>query len=53
MRKSHGHVSRSSGRAILSWFLDRVATGQIASVKYDPANPGNSILVAEDWSGLH
>ena len=32
--------------------LDRVAAGQPASVKYDPANPGNSILIAEDWSGL-
>ncbi len=32
--------------------LDRVATGQVTSVKYDPANPGNSILVAENWSGL-
>jgi hypothetical protein len=26
--------------------------GQIASVKYEPARPGNSILVAENWSGL-
>jgi len=33
--------------------LTRVATGQIASVKYDPANPSNSILLADDWSGLH
>jgi len=33
--------------------LDRVAAGQPASVKYDPANPSNSILVADDWSGLH
>jgi len=33
--------------------LDRVVAGQPASVKYDPANPGNSILVADDWSGLH
>jgi hypothetical protein len=31
----------------------RVAAGQTASVKYDPANPSNSILVADDWSGLH
>lgn len=23
-----------------------------ASVKYDPQNPGNSIIVAESWSGL-
>ncbi len=33
--------------------LDRVVTGQVASVKYDPANPSNSILIADDWSGLH
>jgi len=31
----------------------RVAAGQIASVKYDPSNPSNSILLADDWSGLH
>ena len=33
--------------------FDRVAAGQTASVKYDPANPSNSILLADDWSGLH
>ncbi|HEV3254943.1 MAG TPA: hypothetical protein VG033_11085 [Candidatus Acidoferrales bacterium] len=33
--------------------LHRVVVGQPASVKYDPANPSNSILVADDWSGLH
>lgn len=33
--------------------LHRVAAGQTASVKYDPSNPSNSILLAEDWSGLH
>ena len=33
--------------------LDRLVAGQPASVKYDPANPSNSILIAEDWSGLH
>jgi hypothetical protein len=26
--------------------------GLPASVKYDPHNPGNSIVVAEDWIGL-
>jgi hypothetical protein len=26
--------------------------GQQASVKYDPSNPSDSILVADDWSGL-
>jgi len=32
--------------------LTRVAAGQTASVKYDPSNPSNSILLADDWSGL-
>lgn len=33
-------------------YLKRVAVGQAASVKYDPANPSNSILLADDWSGI-
>jgi hypothetical protein len=33
--------------------LERIAAGQPASVKYDPSNPSNSILVADDWSGIH
>ena len=33
--------------------LHRIVAGQSASVKYDPSNPSNSILVADDWSGLH
>jgi LPXTG-motif cell wall-anchored protein len=33
--------------------LTRIAVGQTASVKYDPSNPSNSILLADDWSGLH
>lgn len=33
--------------------LTRAAAGQTASVKYDPSNPSNSILIADDWSGLH
>ncbi|MGD1212049.1 MAG: hypothetical protein ABR973_11905 [Candidatus Acidiferrales bacterium] len=33
--------------------LTRIASGQVASVKYDPSNPSNSILLADDWSGLH
>ena len=33
--------------------IARVAAGQVASVKYDPSNPSNSILLADDWSGLH
>lgn len=26
--------------------------GLPTSIKYDPQNPGNSIVIAEDWSGL-
>jgi hypothetical protein len=33
--------------------LSRVVAGQHASVKYDPSNPSNSILLADDWSGLN
>jgi hypothetical protein len=33
--------------------IDRLISGQPASVKYDPHSPGNSMLIAEDWSGLH
>jgi hypothetical protein len=33
--------------------LHRLAAGQAASVKYDPSNPSNSILISDDWSGLH
>lgn len=32
--------------------LSQVAAGQTASIKYDPQNPVNSIVLAEDWSGL-
>jgi len=32
--------------------FDRLVAGQPASVKYDPSNPADSILVADDWSGL-
>lgn len=32
--------------------LERVVAGQPVGVKYDPANPSNSILIADDWSGL-
>ena len=32
--------------------LDRLVAGQPASIKYDAANPSDSILVADDWSGL-
>lgn len=33
--------------------LGKAAGGLPVSVKYDPSNPGNSILLADDWSGLH
>ena len=26
--------------------------GQVARVKYDPANPENSILIADNWPGV-
>jgi hypothetical protein len=32
--------------------LEDCRMGLVASIKYDPRNPGNSILVAEGWSGL-
>ena len=32
--------------------FERLVSGQQASVKYDPSNPSDSILVADDWSGL-
>jgi hypothetical protein len=32
--------------------LERIVTGIPASIKYDPSNPSNSILIADDWSGL-
>ncbi|HKM92004.1 MAG TPA: hypothetical protein VJX29_15450 [Candidatus Acidoferrales bacterium] len=33
--------------------LNQLIMGQPASVKYDPQSPGNSMLIAEDWNGLH
>jgi hypothetical protein len=33
--------------------LPKLAAGQSASVKYNPSNPSDSILVADDWSGVH
>jgi hypothetical protein len=32
--------------------LERIIAGLPASIKYDPSNPSNSILIADDWSGL-
>jgi hypothetical protein len=32
--------------------FERLVAGQPASVKYDASNPSDSILVADDWSGL-
>jgi hypothetical protein len=31
---------------------DRLSVAGPASVKYDPRNPANSIVLCEDWSGL-
>jgi hypothetical protein len=31
----------------------RLIPGRPASIKYDPSNPGDSIVLADDWSGLH
>jgi len=31
----------------------RLVPGQPASIKYDPGNPGDSIVLTDDWSGLH
>lgn len=33
--------------------MDALVAGQPVSIKYDPRNPSNSILMADDWSGLH
>ena len=32
--------------------FERLVAGQPASVKYDASNPSDSILVADDWSGI-
>ena len=32
--------------------LHTCRVGLPASIKYDPTNPGNSIVIAENWSGL-
>jgi hypothetical protein len=32
--------------------LHSCKTGLMTSIKYDPSNPGNSIVIAEQWSGL-
>lgn len=32
--------------------LEKCLAGVPASIKYDPANPSNSVIVAEEWSGL-
>lgn len=33
--------------------VDASCLGMPASVRYDPKNPTNSIIVAETWSGIH
>jgi len=32
--------------------LHSCRTGLMTSIKYDPSNPGNSIVIAENWTGL-
>ena len=32
--------------------LHSCRAGLMTSIKYDPANPGNSIVIAENWTGL-
>jgi hypothetical protein len=32
--------------------LERCLSGVTASIKYDPANPSNSVIISEEWSGL-
>lgn len=32
--------------------LHACRTGLMTSIKYDPTNPGNSIVIAENWTGL-
>ncbi len=45
-------LADSSPRQFVSYSYDKLAAGQPASIKYDPSNPTDSILVADDWSGL-
>lgn len=42
-------ITRLEGRAN----QQRLVPGRAASVKYDPSNPGDSIVLTDDWSGLH
>lgn len=32
--------------------LHSCRSGLMTSIKYDPANPGNSIVISENWTGL-
>jgi hypothetical protein len=32
--------------------LHSCRSGLMTSIKYDPSNPGNSIVIAENWTGL-
>jgi hypothetical protein len=32
--------------------LHNCRAGLMSSIKYDPSNPGNSIVIAENWTGL-
>jgi hypothetical protein len=42
-------ITRLEGRAS----EQRLVPGRPASIKYDPSNPGDSIVLTDDWSGLH
>ncbi len=33
--------------------FSKLAAGQSASIKYKTSNPSDSIIVADDWSGIH
>jgi len=48
------HYEASQDVTYLRQFIDlhSCRLGLPASIKYDPRNPGNSIVIAESWSGL-
>ncbi len=46
------HAAQDVSKLAAPEDLAKVCEGLPARVKYDPLNPGNSIVVCEDWSGL-
>ena len=34
------------------WIFVACRAGLMTSIKYDPGNPGNSIVISENWTGL-